>query len=150
NDRDLQVQLLTLLLDKRETGEAMKKQLAEAQTVLKQLREGKAHPVVLEFFDARLDYAGEGEDWKRGLVHLERIRPQLAAWPDLARQADLILGQGYERLGNPDRQLLLLRRVVASAPFLPSARLYLASRLLEQGRVDEALQECRQLEKLQE
>jgi tetratricopeptide (TPR) repeat protein len=148
NDPALLRRLVELQIGQGQLEEARKAvtQLEEISKAVKQPRDKKVLGSLVDYFHARLDLAGE--DWRAGLERLERVRPQLADWPELARQADMALAEGYVRMGDPDRQILLYRRALASAPLAPALRHQYAASLLAQGRVEEALAESRQLVKL--
>jgi cellulose synthase operon protein C len=72
---------------------------------------------------------------------LEQQRQGLAKFPDLARRADSFLAVCYERLGNPEKQLEAYRRAAAEASASPAVRLRLASALLANNKIDEAISE---------
>ena len=63
----------------------------------------------------------------------------MTASAELTRQTDLLLGQCYHNLGDPDLQLAVFRRAVADSPSWTPALLGRASALLAVGKTDEAL-----------
>ncbi|MBX6312993.1 MAG: tetratricopeptide repeat protein [Isosphaeraceae bacterium] len=118
-------------------------QPTEASAVITSLRQREGLPsALLDFFDARIHLAHE--HWSQAAEILERTRPLLVAWPAMARQADLLLAQCFEQLGDPERRIEACRRVVAADSSDGPARLALGSALWAAGRIDEALGEFRQ------
>ena len=82
-----------------------------------------------------------------GIDLLDRTRASMTGViqnADLIKQTDLLLAEGYERLGNPDRQIAACRRVLQADPQSAPARLGLASGLLAEGRVAEAITASRE------
>jgi len=134
-----QVDLLWMLgLQYREAG-----QLDEAEQTVEQLIEAEYPLPRISYLEARIDLA-KG-NWLAAQQRLERIRGELTQWPDLLKRVDLCLGECYHQLGNADQQLTAYRRAVQADPLWIPARVGLASALLSTGRIEEALQEFRQL-----
>ncbi len=117
--------------------------LAEASEAIARLRKGKTPAVWLDYLDARI-LLQKGE-WPEAHRILERIRPQVTVMPDWSRQVDLLLATCYELRGEPDRQLAAYRRALAVDPLWLLPRLGLAATLAATGKLDEALQEYRQI-----
>ncbi|MGC1274999.1 MAG: tetratricopeptide repeat protein [Planctomycetaceae bacterium] len=113
----------------------------EAAEEIQRLRDAGTSPARLEYLEARIAIASE--KWLEGIHTLEQARPNLAPWPELTKQADYWLGKCYERLGNPDQQLVAFRRAVAADPTFVPARLGLAGALLATGRIQEAQEHFR-------
>ncbi len=86
--------------------------------------------------------------WRAAREVLDALRPQLVDIPELSVQLDLLTGRCLERLADPSAAVLVYRRAVRAEPLNASARLGVVSGLLQQGRVEAALIECRQLIKL--
>ena len=114
---------------------------AEASALIDQLRQGR------EILEPALDYLAarvllaQGEV-AAGIDLLDRTRALMTGVinnAEIIRQTDLLLAEGYERLGNPDRQINACRRVLQVDPQSATARLSLAGGLLAQGRVAEAI-----------
>jgi tetratricopeptide (TPR) repeat protein len=135
NNAGIKLQLANVLIAEGQADAASK--------VLGQLREARFPPEILDYFEARL--LCSQNRWLEGTRRLEKVRGVLVSWPEYARQADLLLGQCYEHFGDGDRQELVYRRALAAAPLEPIPHQRLAAALLAQGRVEEALVECRQL-----
>jgi tetratricopeptide (TPR) repeat protein len=119
-----------LLIDADETG--------EARRLLERLEADGPTPVT-DYLRARLAFA-DGKAAEAAAL-LVRRRPDLAAAPELAGRADLLLGLCYGRLGNPDQQLAAFRRAAEQDPASLPARLGRADALLAVGKADAALAE---------
>lgn len=81
------------------------------------------------------------QKWLQAKQKLDRVRPMVAASPELTRQVDLYLGQCYERLGQYDEQLEANRRVLSDDPSSLAARVGAASALVASGKPEQALAE---------
>jgi tetratricopeptide (TPR) repeat protein len=90
----------------------------------------------VEYFQARLLLA-QGR-WAEAARLLDWLR-QRAPASDLLDQAELALGQCYEQLDDPERELATFRRAAERSPRSPALRLALAGVLASQGRTDEAV-----------
>jgi tetratricopeptide (TPR) repeat protein len=97
----------------------------------------------LDYLQARLQM--NRGDWLKAVPILERVHADLARWPELARQADLLLAECYGRMGNLDQQYVAYRRAAAADPLWPPACLGMAATLASMGQVDEALDAYRKL-----
>jgi tetratricopeptide (TPR) repeat protein len=115
----------------------------EAEQFLDRLSQSDVHPAAVDYLRARIDY-GNG-DFAKARTLLEKQRPELAKWPDLARQADALLGQCYQRLDNPEEQLAAYRRAATGSSPTVAARLGLGSALLANNQLEEAIAEYRKL-----
>ncbi|MBN2473983.1 MAG: tetratricopeptide repeat protein [Pirellulales bacterium] len=69
----------------------------------------------------------------------ESVRGGLTAFPQLLKEADLLLAQCYGRLGNADEQEASLRRILEVDPLNSAARMEMVNLLLRQGQPSEAL-----------
>ena len=81
--------------------------------------------------------------WGDAVRLLEKARPELTNYPEVAVTLDLMAAQCYAQLGNYDRQLVALRRAVTAQGQGLRARLALAEALVAQGRWTDALVEFR-------
>ena len=97
----------------------------------------------LAFLDARaLHRLGL---WQRASQKLEEVRGSLIEYPDLAKQADMLLGDCYQQLGRVDQQLTAFRRAInLDSSWIP-ARLGVAGALLATGKLDEAVDEYQRI-----
>jgi tetratricopeptide (TPR) repeat protein len=118
-------------------------ELNDAQALLEPLRKTPLPAPRVEFLQAAL-YTRQGK-WREACQALRDIRPKLADAPELARQADLLLGQCYSHLDDPQEQLAAFRRVSASDGSLPAARFGTIAALLRLGQLDQAVSEAREL-----
>jgi tetratricopeptide (TPR) repeat protein len=100
------------------------------------------------FPGARLEYLTalqlvHKKEWADAARALEAARGRLDE--GLRKQADLLLGQCYERLGDADAQLEAYRRAVDRDPSWLPARFRLGSALVAKGKLEEAYLEYRRL-----
>lgn len=138
NDAMLVWNLANVLLDDQKTDEI---------DLLVRRLQSLGHPgPLVEYLRARKEYVAE--QWLVASRHFERLRPALTAWPDVVKQVDFWLGGCYRALGNADQQLAAYRRAVSVDPFWIPARAGVAAALLSIGRVEEALDEYRELMRL--
>ncbi len=118
--------------------------LGAARHTVEMMQTAGYRPELLRFFNARIQVA-EGK-WREASYALQRLRASIESWPELATQADLLLGLCYEQLHLPDLQLASYRRVLIKNRGLVAARLGLASGLLRTGNLNAAAKEYRLLE----
>ncbi|HJT77610.1 MAG TPA: tetratricopeptide repeat protein, partial [Gemmataceae bacterium] len=130
--RDMLWDLANVLAEKEEGAD-------EAGKLLK----GAGFPAThLHLLDARILVA-RGE-WLNASRKLESLSKDLLLLPELATQADLLLGYCYQQLGNPDQQYVVYRRAEKRSASL-DASLGVASALVGMGRLDEAISAYRRL-----
>jgi tetratricopeptide (TPR) repeat protein len=134
-DRDLVWNLSNLLIDG--------KHFQEAEQNLERLRAIGYPKPPIAFLQAR-SLVQKGE-WFEASHSFEGLRAALTEFPQLSKQADFLLGQCYEQLGRTDLQLTAFRRATgADSRWIP-ARLGVATGLLASGRIDEAIDEYREI-----
>lgn len=125
--------LVDLLTQQRKTE--------DARAEIVRLRDEKVTPELARFLDAKtLMVDGRLLDASR---ELEAVRPTLLKDPALGTELEILLARCYERLGLGDQSAEAYRRAVEQAPRSTDARLGLAARLAQEGRLDEAILECR-------
>lgn len=112
----------------------------EARAVVDKIPPGSLPFGRLEFLRAELKV--HDGFWREAANDLEAIRPALSPVPDLAVQADLLLGQCLRTVGDDDRAVLAYRRVISTEPINALARFGVVLAMLNQGRPDAALTEC--------
>jgi cellulose synthase operon protein C len=110
---------------------------SDARGLIDRLAKDRVAPELLKYLGARI-MIGES-NWLAAASELEAIYPLLAGKPALAHQADLLLGQCYEQLGDVDRRYEAFRRAVALLPEEIGGRVGLAATLAAMGRLDDAL-----------
>jgi tetratricopeptide (TPR) repeat protein len=140
----LQWSLADLLI---QTGKKDEAGNLEADKVLNLLRkqENVFQPSV-DFLEARLLVKkGQRAEGVELLEHARALMASVRSLADLTKQADLLLAENYEELGNPERQLAASRRVLDRDPLSIPARLGQANALLTLGHTDSALEAYRAL-----
>src|SRR5262249_16699229 len=85
-------------------------ELEDARALIARLRLDGSMATTLGYLDARLLVSER--KWFLASRALEQARPLLVRFADLTLQADLLIGQCYQHLGNPDLQLAAYRRAV--------------------------------------
>jgi cellulose synthase operon protein C len=86
--------------------------------------------------------------WPAATQRFQQVVPQLSRFPDLQRDVQLQIAACQEKLGNTELQLAAYREAARANPSWPPARLGIASVLLAKGKFDDALEEYRQIAKL--
>ena len=135
---DILWRLANLLVDEERAEEALK--------VAEELASAHYQEVLVGYLRTRIDLV-KGR-WLEASRRLEDLRPALTEWPDITKNADFWLGQCYERLGSPDQQLAAYRRAKTADPLWAPASAGVAASLLAAGRLEEALDEYRELTRL--
>ena len=107
NNPELVFDAASMLID---TGK-----LDEAQSLLDQLQAGGGAKYRLDYLSGRI--LVEKHDWLKASERLEKASAAVrTANPALAAQIDLMLGDCYGRLADPDEQLTVLRRARNTDP----------------------------------
>jgi Tfp pilus assembly protein PilF len=96
-----------------------------------------------DYLQARILVAEQ--KWPEAAALLERVRPQLPKDSKLPLKANLLLGRCFEQMGDGDRQLAAFTRASQIEPLNGGSHLGLTTALLNQGRLKEAIDECRQV-----
>jgi tetratricopeptide (TPR) repeat protein len=109
----------------------------ELLTALKKTTAGSAR---VEFLEARL-LLQRGQAREAAEV-LRKLRAAASSLPEQESRVSLLLALCHERLGQPDAQLVALRRAVNRRPNWAPARLALAAALLAAGQPEAAAGEC--------
>lgn len=89
------------------------------------------------FLQARI-LINQGQ-WLQAVRLLEPAQPTLRGWPDISKQADVLLGDCHGQLGNREEQYAAYRRAVQTDPLWEPACLGLAAVQASRGETDEAL-----------
>ncbi|HEV3205245.1 MAG TPA: tetratricopeptide repeat protein [Gemmataceae bacterium] len=114
-----------------------------AGELVSQLRNRKTSPALVDFLEGRVLLA-QGRA-AQAVKIFERVRAMWEAFPELARQVDQWLARGYAELDQPAQQLAALERVVRQEPFSIPARLNMAAAQVAAGRLDNAVDQYRQI-----
>jgi len=129
-----------VLIDARDT--------AEAAAVIAQMAKLNATPAWIDYLQARLHVLNDRH--AEAVSLLERSREMLATSPEVARRADLLLAQCYERLNSPEAQLAAYIRMVSRDPTSRPALLGKAAAHAALGQYDDALAQYQQVLRLPE
>ncbi|MBL8796384.1 MAG: tetratricopeptide repeat protein [Planctomycetia bacterium] len=130
--------LANILLDRKEQ--------AEAVGLLADMKKAGASVATLDYLQARL-HALEGR-WSDATGLLERSRELFSSAPELAKRADFLLAQCYEKLNNKEAELAAFSRAAGRDPNSSAALIGKAGALAALGQYDEALLQYQQLLKL--
>ena len=123
-------------------------QSAEAAEVIAALRKSQSDSqtsAALDFLEAK--NLVPSRRWLEAAKRLEEVSPRLQAWPEIQREASLLLGRCYLELGDPEKRLEAYRG--ATRGLSPDSALWvgghveLASALVDQGRIADGLREYR-------
>jgi cellulose synthase operon protein C len=122
----------------------------EAEAVIGQMNRLNATPAAVAYLQARI-FMGK-EDWSEAAKLLERANLILGQNPvankELLVQANLFLGQCYEQLNEPTRQLAAFERVVQRDPSVVAGRLGRAAAQRSLGRLGESIKEYQDITRL--
>ncbi|MFO0930588.1 MAG: tetratricopeptide repeat protein, partial [Gemmataceae bacterium] len=108
----------------------------EIQQVLDQMQKTQM-PAAADYMRGRL--LVHERQWSEAAALFERARTQLASQPDLACQANLYLGQCYEKLEEPAQMFNAFKRVADWDPTSVPALIGMAAARWAQGQLDQAL-----------
>ena len=98
----------------------------------------------MRFLDAFV-LVKKGDRWVEATRALEAVRPLLVERPAISLRVELLLGQSYERLGDPDRQYAAFRRALSVEPLSLPAVIGMGQALVAMGKLNDAIQEYRRL-----
>jgi tetratricopeptide (TPR) repeat protein len=119
------------------------RQYAEAKELIDRLVKQKVLPALVDYLNGRLRLVEE--DWAEARRLLERAQQGLTAFPELRKQANLLLAVCYQHLSNPDLQLAAYQAALEIDPAWLPARLGRAATTAALGRTDEAARMYAQL-----
>ena len=135
---DLQWNLASFLIDMGD--------LKEAALTIAELRDSTYPKPRIDYLEARILF--EQKEWLKAQQLYSNLRNSLADWPEMIKDVDLRLGDCYEQLRNSDQQLAAYRRALNADPTWVPARAGLARALLQVGRVEESLEQFRNISRL--
>ena len=116
----------------------------EARDTIKELKaNAEVSEETVDFLEARM-LCADGR-WHDASRRLEDLRAKVDPAAGLAAQIDLWLGRCYRHLGNSQKQLSAKERIPETSFSYRQARLEWAGSLMEDGRVDEAVAEYREI-----
>ena len=130
--------LLERLIDIRFQMRDMDGVRKAAELMTRTADRGRFRPELIRYEEARIKQADN--EFSDAARELEAIRPAMARFDNAnyTLQIDMLLGQCYEMLGQPDRQLEAYRRILQAYPGLLGARLGEAGALQALGKYDQA------------
>jgi cellulose synthase operon protein C len=132
------------LLQKLFDLQFQQRDVSSARVTLEKIAAAKRNPELREFREAQL-LALDGKPLE-ATRRLELVRPQLVErWPDYARQADTMLMQCYQILGQPDMSAVVARRALSTNRGAIDAQMALANSLQSLGKTAEARAEFEKL-----
>ena len=117
--------------------------LTEAEELIAELRSERARPALVDFLEARILVAQR--NWYEASLKLVEARARLLDRLDLLKRIDLELDRCYLRLNNPDARLTVFRRAFKRDPLWIQGRLRLAQALVDENRIDKAIEEYQAL-----
>ncbi len=120
--------------------------LSDAEQTIERLEAVSYPRAQVEFLRGRLLTAKQ--QWFLAARKLESVRPDVANSPDLVKQVDFLLGVCYGQMGNLDQSVASYSKAMTQDPLWPQARLGRAMAFLELGRLDEAVNEYRNVVQL--
>ncbi len=118
-------------------------QLERAAAVVAELQETDFSPPRVRYLDARVDF--QRKRWLKAARTFERIRPELAPWPNLVKQADYWRGRSYQQLDDRTRAEAAFRSALSIDRNYTLARAALFDVMAAGGAMDQALGEFSQL-----
>jgi tetratricopeptide (TPR) repeat protein len=114
-----------------------------AEEVIQRLRGPSAPPGLAHYLDGLLQL--HRKKWSKAILILDEVAQSPDSSSGLASRASVVLGRCHEQLGDSDRQLAALRRAVVLDASSASAQLALAAALRRMGRIEEALEQYREV-----
>jgi cellulose synthase operon protein C len=117
-----------------------KNDLTGLRSTLDRMRAANFLHELIGYFEGRM--AIQEQKWLSASRQFEKLRPQMARWPDLMTHVDLFLGQCYENMSQPDRALEAYNRVMDKSSSVQAA-LGHARALASLGKRKEANEEWR-------
>jgi cellulose synthase operon protein C len=123
-------------------------QSTEATEVIAALRKSRTNPralAALDFLEAK--NLTPSRRWLEVARRMEGVLPKLEPWPEIQREASLILGRCYLELGDVEKRQDAYRRATTGlspdSGFWVDTHLELAAAMADQGRIADALRESR-------
>ena len=123
---------------------------AGGQTIIDRLHKFPADDrfePLIGYLESQIELAHQ--NWRTAIQRLEQVAPELVQSPDLLKEVRYQAAVCHEKLGNTVLQLAAYREAASVDPAWPPAHLGIASTLLALGKLDEALEEYRQIAQLE-
>jgi tetratricopeptide (TPR) repeat protein len=117
-----------------------------AEEAIARLRRPGAPPCLAHYLDGRLQM--KRRQWAQAIGTLEEVASSPNSAAALTSRAHLALSSCHEQMGDGERQLAALRKAVALDGSSAPARMALAAALRQGGRVEETLEQYRQVVQL--
>jgi len=118
-------------------------QLAEAEKLVKELRETDYSPSRITYLDASISFARNR--WRQAAEQFTEVRSDLTPWPSLVKRGDYCRGICYQQMGQLERAETAFRAALAIDRFFRPARAGLARVLQQTGQLDESQREWRSI-----
>ncbi|HTU19758.1 MAG TPA: tetratricopeptide repeat protein, partial [Gemmataceae bacterium] len=113
------------------------------EELIQRLRRPGSPPSLAHYLHGRLQM--HRKQWMQAIHTLEEVIQSPACAPALASRSSLFLAHCYEQVRDRVRQLAVLRQAVALDKASATARLELAAALQRDGRIEEALEQYREV-----
>jgi tetratricopeptide (TPR) repeat protein len=110
---------------------------------IQELRRLGFNPTLVEFLEAH--YEVNSSHWATAIQSLNRLQPILESLPELKARINTLLARCYEQQGDPERLRDALERAVRAKPDYLPARLSLIAKQVDQGQIDQGIDEYRKL-----
>lgn len=114
-------------------------EVARVEAMIQKLESRKAPANQTNYLKGRV--AMQQGRWEDALFLFEPIRTEAVAMPVFAAQLSLLISMCHEHLGNPDKQMEAIQRILTIDPSHLAARVSLGNLFLNEGKLDEAIRE---------
>jgi cellulose synthase operon protein C len=108
----------------------------EAESIEAKLRQSGVAAPLLDYLKGCV--LVEKGQWLEASQRLEKVRPQLVPWPEIAIRTDLLLGACHGQLGDGAQQELDLRRALGVDPLSEPACVGMGDAMLAKGQYSKA------------
>ena len=127
---ELAILMIDLMIDEKQYDQASKK--------IDDLLRAGLKPALPNYLKARLSIADRR--WNEAIQLLESTRQDLGAGSEWSSRINALLGLCYRQIGDREQELQAFRRAVQDEPTWMTACVGLGAALLDNGRVEEAIQ----------
>ena len=119
------------------------KMFDQVQKIIADMKAKGVREERINYLTARI--AVERGQWTEAIALLERLRPDARAYHDLSVQINILLAHSYKQLGDNERQLESLKRVLEHDVQSIPARLGIATLYAATNRIGESIKEYEQV-----